>query len=115
MPGVDFLSTVTKTVSYEEPNVILIIGIFVIIFAISMLIGVLADSSFVSVVGIVVGIFLSVIIGFGFPVEKVKDVTGYEVTISSDTNLAEFYEKYEIIGDPIINENGQKVYFITEK
>jgi hypothetical protein len=115
MPGVDFLSTVTKTVSYEEPNIILVIFLAIIVCAISILIGVLADSSFVSVVGIIIGIFLSIIVSFEFPVENVKDVTGYEATISSDTNLAEFYEKYEIIGDPIINENGQKVYFIIEK
>ena len=115
MPGVDFLSTVTKTVSYEEPNIVLAIIIVVTICAISILIGALADSSFVSAVGMVIGIFLCVIIGFGFPVEKEKEVTGYEVTISSDANLAEFCEKYEIIGDPTINENGQKVYFITEK
>lgn len=111
MPGVDFLSTVTC----EEPNFILAIIIAITICAISILIGVLVDSSFASVVGIIIGLFLAIIIGFAFPVEEVKDVTGYEVTISSDTNLAEFYEKYEIIGDPTINENGQKVYFITEK
>lgn len=115
MPGVDFLSTVTKTVSYEEPNFILAIIIAITICTISILIGVLVDSSFASVVGIIIGIFLAIIIGCGCPIEKVKDVTGYEVTISSDVNLVEFYEKYEIIGDPIINENGQKVYFITEK
>lgn len=115
MPGVDFLSTVTKTVSYEEPSAILAIIIVVTIVAIGMLIGILVDSSFVAVVGAVIGIFLSIIISFGFPVEKTKDVAGYEVTISSDVNLVEFYEKYEIIGDPVINENGQKVYFITEK
>lgn len=115
MPGADFLSNVTKTVSYEEPNIILAIIVVVIVCAISILIGVLVDSSFVSVVGIVIGFFLSFIIGFGCPIEKVKDVSGYEVTISSDINLVEFYEKYEIIGDPTINENGQKVYFITEK
>ena len=115
MPGVDFLSNVTKTVSYEEPNITLAIIVVVIVCAISILIGVLVDSSFASAIGIVIGIFLSVIIGFGCPIEKVKNVTGYEVTVSSDTNLVEFYEKYEIIGDPVINENGQKVYFITEK
>lgn len=115
MPGVDFLSTVTKTVSYEEPSTILAVFVFVVTFAIGMLIGILVDSSFVSAASAVIGIFLSIIISFGFPVEKVKGVTGYEVTISSDVNLVEFYEKYEIIGDPIINENGQKVYFIAEK
>ena len=115
MPGVDFLSTVTKTVSYEEPNIILAIIVVVTICAISILIGALVDSSFISAAGTTLGIFLCVIIGFGFPVEKTKDVTGYEVTISSDVNLVEFYEKYEIIGDPTIDEKGQKVYFITEK
>lgn len=115
MPGVDFLSTVTKTVSYEEPNVILSIIIVVTICAISILIGALIDYPLVSVIGTIIGVFLSVVISFGFPVEKTKDVTGYEATISSDVNLVEFYEKYEIIGDPTIDENGQKVYFITEK
>ena len=115
MPGVDYLSTVTKTVPYEEPNVILSIIVIVTICAISILIGALVDSLFASAIGIVMGIFLSIIIGFECPIEKVKDVTGYEVTVSSDVNLVEFYEKYEIIGDPTINENGQKVYFITEK
>ena len=115
MPGVDYLLTVTKTVPYEEPNIILAIIIVVAICAISVLIGALVDWLFVSVIGTIIGIFLSVIIGFGCPIEKVKDVTGYEVTVSSDANLVEFYEKYEIIGDPTINENGQKVYFITEK
>ena len=37
MPGVDFLSTVTKTVSYEEPSAILAIIIVVTIVAIGML------------------------------------------------------------------------------
>ena len=115
MPGVDYLSTVTKTVSYEEPNVILSIIVIVTICAISILIGALVDSLFASAIGIVMGIFLSIIIGFECPIEKVKDVTGYEVTVSSDANLVEFYEKYEIIGDPTIDEKGQKVYFITEK
>lgn len=115
MPGIDFLSTVTKTMSYEEPNITLAIIVAVIVCAISVLIGVLVDSSFASAVGIVIGIFLSVIIGFGCSIEKTKNVTGYEVIISSDVNLVEFYEKYEIIDDPVINENGQKVYFITEK
>ena len=115
MPGIDFLSSATKIVSYEEPDVTLAIITALFICAISLIIGVLVDSSFFSAIGIIIGIFLSFIVGFGFPIEKEKNVTGYEVTISSDINLAEFYEKYEIIGDPTINENGQKVYFITEK
>ena len=115
MPGIDFLSPATKIVSYEEPDIVLAIITVIFICAISLFIGLLADSSLVSAVGIVIGIFLSLIVGFGFPIEKEKNVTGYEVTISSDVNLVEFYEKYEIVGDPTINENGQKVYFITEK